>query len=163
MLRRMERTAPTRSPETGRDVPFHQPALPDMDAFLGDVRRIVESGWLSSGEYVGRLEATIRALTGARDAIAVSNASDGLIAAVSVVSRPGGEVIVPAFTYLATWQSIRWAGQTPVVVDVTDDGLIDPDAVEAALTPRTSAILAVHVGGAPAPMDELRSIADRAD
>lgn len=141
---------------------FHQPALPDLDAFLGDVRRIVESGWLSGAEYVGRLEAVIRAWTGAHDAVAVSNASDGLIAALSVAAGRGGEVILPGFTYLATWQSICWAGFDAVVVDVTNDGLIDPNAVEAAITPLTSAILAVHLGGAPAAMDDLRSIADKA-
>ena len=66
--------------------------------------------------------------------------------------RAGSEVILPGYTYLATWQAVRWAGMIPVVVDVDDRGLIDPDAVEAAIGPRTGAILAVHLTGVLAPM-----------
>ncbi len=98
---------------------------------------------------------------GDRDVVAVSNCSDGLIAALSLVAEPGGEVIIPGYTYLATWQAVGWAGMIPVVADVDDRGLLDPAAVEAALSSRTGAILAVHLAGSLAPMAQLRAIADR--
>ena len=107
------------------------------------------------------LEREIAPWIGGREIIAVSNCSDGLIATLVALDAAGGEVILPGYTYLATWQSVVWARMIPVVADVTDDGLLDPAAVLAAATPRTSAILAVHLAGAPAPMDELTSLADR--
>jgi dTDP-4-amino-4,6-dideoxygalactose transaminase len=143
-------------------VRFHAPALPDVDAFLADAREIVESGWLSEGRFVRLLEDRFRTLTGAAATIAVSNCSDGLIAALSRLVEPGSEVVIPGFTYLATWQSVGWAGMVPVVADVDERGLLDPAAVEAAITPRTGAIVPVHMAGNPAPMAELRAIADRA-
>ena len=133
-------------------IPFHLPALPDVDAFLEDARAIVESGRLSEGPYVRRLESELRPWLGDHEVVAVSNCSDGLIAALSLLARAGAEVIIPGYTYLATWQAVRWAGMVPVVVDVDDRGLIDPDAVEAAIGPRTVAILAVHLTGVLAPM-----------
>jgi len=145
-----------------RPIAFHTPALPDIDGFLSDARAIIESGRLSSGPYVATLEERLRPWLGDRSVVAVSNASDGLIAALSVLARPGCEVIVPGYTYLATWQAITWAGMVPVVADVDDDGLLDPSAVEAAMTPRTGAILAVHLTGNLAPVAELRALADRA-
>ena len=122
---------------------------------------IVESGRLSSGPFVERLEARLGPWLGDRPVVAVSNASDGLIAALAVVAPPGSEVIIPGYTYLATWQAVVWAGMVPVVADVDAGGLLDPDAVEAAIGPRTGAILAVHLTGAIAPMHLYRAIADR--
>ncbi len=145
--------------ETPRSIPFHRPAVPDVEAFLGDARDIVESGWLSEGPYVRRLERALAPWLAGRDVVAVSNASDGLIAALSVLAEPGCEVILPGYTYLATWQAIRWAGMVPVVADVDDRGLLDPAAAEAAITPRTGVIVAVHLAGTLAPMAPLRSIA----
>jgi dTDP-4-amino-4,6-dideoxygalactose transaminase len=143
-------------------IPFHVPALPDVEGFLADARAIVESGVLSQGPFVRRLEFAMRDLTGSAEVVAVSNCSDGLIAALSVLAPAGGEVILPGFTYLATWQAAVLAGMVPVVADVDERGLLDPEAVSTALTARTGAILAVHLTGAPAPMAELREIADRA-
>lgn len=91
---------------------------------------------------------------------AVSNCSDGLIAALWAVRDPGAEVIVPGFTYLATWQAVIWAGMTPVVADVDDRGLLDPAAAEAAIGPHTRAILGVHLAGHPADLIGLRAVAD---
>ena len=129
-----------------------------MDGILKDARDIVESGWQSCGRHVRGLEAAIAALAGATHGIAVSNCSDGLIAVLRSVARPGAEVIIPSFTYLATCSSVVWAGMMPVVVDVERRGIIDPAAVRDALTPRTGAVLAVHLTGAPAPMGALRDL-----
>jgi dTDP-4-amino-4,6-dideoxygalactose transaminase len=144
-----------------RAVRFHTPATPDVDAFLEDARAIVESGRLSSGPYVERLEQRLAPWAGTASVVAVSNCSDGLIAALSLLAEPGCEVIIPGFTYLATWQAVVWAGMVPVVADVDDNGLLDADAVDAAFSQRTGAIIAVHVTGALAPMYHLRALADR--
>jgi dTDP-4-amino-4,6-dideoxygalactose transaminase len=154
------RTAAIGGNDAAAVIRFHRPATPDIDAFLGDVREIVSSGWLSEGPFVRRLEVACGPWLGDRDVVAISNCSDGLIAALSLVAPPGSEVILPGFTYLATWQSAVWAGLIPVVADVDDRGLLDPAAVEAAMTSRTGAILAVHLTGVLAPMERLRRIAD---
>jgi dTDP-4-amino-4,6-dideoxygalactose transaminase len=146
---------------TGRSVAFHLPHLPDIDAFVADARVIIESGRLSEGPFVRRLEDALRPWLADRDVVAVSNCSDGLIAALSLLTERGKEVIIPGFTYLATWQAVIWAGMIPVVADVDDRGLLDPAAVEAAITSRTGAIVAVHLAGTLAPMATLRSIADK--
>jgi dTDP-4-amino-4,6-dideoxygalactose transaminase len=140
---------------------FHVPVRPDVDGLLEDVRQVVDSGWQSNASFVHRLEREIAPWIGGGEIIAVSNCSDGLIATLVGLGDPGGEVIVAGYTYLATWQSIIWARMVPVVADVTADGLLDPAAVLAAASPRTSAILAVHLAGAPAPMDALSALAVR--
>jgi dTDP-4-amino-4,6-dideoxygalactose transaminase len=155
-----------------RTIPFHVPDLPDVDAYLADVRGIVTSGRHGYGPYRERLETEIAPLVGGGQVVAVSNCSNGLIAALSVVTEGGpttpaasperGEVVIPSYTYLATWQAVGWAGLEPVVADVDDRGLLDPDAVAAAVTPRTRAILGVHVFGLPADLPGLRAVADRA-
>lgn len=159
----MTERAATAADPTPIDQPiaFHVPAPIDVDGFLEDARAIIESGWLSQGTYVRALEHALRGWVGGRDVVAISNASDGLIAALSLVGGRGGEVIIPGFTYLATWQAVGWAGMVPVVADVDDRGLLDVAAVEAALTPQTVAILPVHLTGVLAPMRALRALADR--
>lgn len=152
---------PSRTVRGVRPVAFHRPAVPDVDAFLADAREIVTSGRQSSGPFVERLEERLAPWVGTPSVVAVSNASDGLIAALSVLARPGYEVVIPGFTYLATWQAVVWAGMVPVVADVDEDGLLDPTAVAAAMSPRTGAILAVHLSGTLASMADLRVIADR--
>ena len=142
-------------------IPFHVPDVPDVEAYLEDVREILHSGRLGNGPYRDRLEEVFASQLGG-SAISVANCSSGLIAALAALGEPGGEVIVPGFTYLATWQAVGWAGMEAVVADVDDRGLLDPAAASAAITPRTRAILAVHLLGNPADLVELRTIADRA-
>jgi len=142
-------------------IPFHVPDVPEVEPYLDDVRGILLSGRLVHGPYRDHLEDAFEAMLGGR-AVAVANCSLGLIAALASLHEPGGEVIIPGFTYLATWQAVGWAGMVPVVADVDDRGLLDPAAVSAAITPRTRAILAVHLLGNPADLVGLRAIADRA-
>ncbi len=145
------------SPDPTPAIPFHRPSLPDVDGFLGDARSIVESGWLSDRRHVRSLETAVAHLAGAAYGVAVSNCSDGIIGVLRSLDRPGAEVVIPSFTYLATWSSVVWAGMIPVIADVDERGMLDPVAVVDALTPRTAAVLAVHITGAPAPMDDLRA------
>ena len=140
-------------------VRLNVPALPDVDAFLDDARRIVESGWLAGGEYVARLEQELKPWTGGRGIVAVTTATNGLIAALTTLGEPGGEAIVPGYTFLATWQTVVWARMTPVVADVNERGLLDPAAVLAAATPRTRVIVPVHLSGQPVDADALTEVA----
>src|SRR4051812_22890309 len=82
-------------------LPFHYPDPLDPDELAADVRQILESGRLSLGPYVERFEAALEPWVGPGTVLAVSNCSDGLIAALAALDDPGGEVIVPGFTYLA--------------------------------------------------------------
>jgi dTDP-3-amino-3,4,6-trideoxy-alpha-D-glucose transaminase len=142
-------------------IPFHVPDRLDVDGFVEDARVILESGRLSLGPYTERLEGGLAPWVGEGTVTAVSNCSDGLIAALWAIRDPGAEVIVPGFTYLATWQAVVWAGMTPVVADVGERGLLDPAAAEAAVGPRTRAILGVHLAGHPADVAGLRTVAAR--
>lgn len=141
---------------------FNVPALPDVEGFLEDAREIVESGWLAGGPYVHRLEQELEPWTASGQIVAVTNATNGLIAAMSVLGEPGAEAIVPGYTFLATWQTVLWARMTPVVADVDERGMLDPAAVGAAVTPRTRVIVPVHLTGQPANVTALRDVADRA-
>ena len=116
-------------PAVQERIRFHIPALPDTEAFLGDVREIVSSGWLSEGQYVRELEHRVSAWTDGSRVVATSNCADGLIAALSLMEVRGREVIIPGYGFLATWQAVEWAGGTAVVADVDERGLLDPDAV----------------------------------
>lgn len=142
-------------------IAFHIPDQPDIDGFIEDVRTILGSGRLSLGPFTAALEAGLAPWVGPGEVVAVSNCSDGLIAALASLGDPGGEVIVPGFTYLATWQAVRWAGMTAVVADVDERGLLDPAAAEAAVGPRTRALLGVHLAGQPADLAGLRGVAAR--
>ncbi len=140
-------------------VRYNIPTPPDIDAFLADAREILESGWLSGAKHVAALENELQSWTQSDHVVAVTSATSGLIAALNTLGEPGGEAIIPGYTFLATWQTVLWAGMTPVVADVDDRGLLDPAAVLAAATPRTKVIVPVHLSGNPAPADELTAVA----
>jgi perosamine synthetase len=116
------------------------------------------SGWISSlGEFIDRFESGFARLCGVRSAVAVSNGTAALhLALLAAGVRPDDEVIVPAFTFVATAAAVRHAGATPVFVESEPGiGTIDPKAVAMAITPRTKAIIPVHLFGHPADMDPI--------
>lgn len=120
-------------------------------------RRILTNG----GPYVKEFERRIAETAGVKHAIAVNNATIGLEIAVRAAGLHG-EVIIPSFTFIATAHALHWQGITPVFCDVDPDThLIDPDAVERLITPRTTGILGVHVWGTPCDADRLEAIARR--
>jgi dTDP-4-amino-4,6-dideoxygalactose transaminase len=107
-------------------------------------------------------EAALATYTGARHAIGVANATDGLeLAWMAVGLRPGDEVIFSSHTMLATAAAIRTAGGVPVPVELGSDNLIDPDAVEAAINPRTVGIMPTQLNGRTCNMDRLMGIASK--
>jgi perosamine synthetase len=141
-------------------VPVNEPLLD------GNERRYlvecVESGWISSeGPFVRRLETGMAGYTGRRHAIAVCNGSAALELAVAALGLgPGDEVILPTFTIISCAAAVVRAGATPVLVDsVPRTANMDVAQVAAAITPRTRAIMAVHVYGLPVEMDPLLDLA----
>src|SRR5262245_53607345 len=132
-------------------LPVAAPSLGERE--LRYVSECVLSGWVSSaGGFVTRFEELFAEFCGTRHAIAVSNGTAALhLALLALDVGPGDEVIVPAFTFVATANAVTFTGATPVFVDSTPDTwTIDPFLVEDAVTPRTKAILPVHVYGQPA-------------
>jgi len=140
-------------------------ASPNLDGReLEYVIEAVRSGWISSrGRYIREFEHGFAEYVGAPHAIAVSNGTVALhLALVAHGIGPGDEVIVPDLTFAATINVVLHAGATPVIVDVDRHTWnIDPERVAAAITPRTKAIMPVHLYGQPADMDALEALADK--
>ena len=130
---------------------------------MEQLREALESGWLTRGPKTAEFEDIFREYVGARAAVGVNSATAGLhLALVALGIGAGDEVITTPITYCATPNEIEHAGATPVFVDVDPQTwLIDPDAVERAITPRTKAIMPVHLYGQPCDMDALCDIAQR--
>jgi dTDP-4-amino-4,6-dideoxygalactose transaminase len=128
---------------------------------LQAVAETLRSGWLTMGPRTQAFEAAVREWTGAPHAVAVSSGTAALhLACAAVGLGPGDEVIVPAFTFLATAHAPRYVGATPVLADVVAPGRpnLDPADVERRLTPRTRAVIAVHMCGYAAETDALRGL-----
>ena len=127
------------------------------------IARVVSSGWFIGGSEVDQLEADYASYCGAAQAIGVANGLDALHLALRAMDvGPGDEVIVPSNTYIATWLAVSQCAATPVPVEPDARTCnIDPALIEAAITPRTKVILAVHLYGQPADMDPILAIARR--
>jgi len=125
------------------------------------VLEAVRSSWISSlGPYVTRFEQSFADLCGTRTAIAVCNGTVALhLALLALEVGSGDEVIVPSLTYIATANAVRYVGAEPVFVDVDPQTwCIDAKKIEAAITPRTRGIIAVHLYGHPADMDDINRV-----
>jgi dTDP-4-amino-4,6-dideoxygalactose transaminase len=134
---------------------------PEEDAAVLDV---LHSKWLTMGAVTQQFEAEFAALTGAKHAIAVTNATVALhLACRALEIGPGDEVIVPALTFVATANAVLYTGADVRFADVngTDDLTISPSSLEAAITPRTKAIVIMHYGGYPCHMVEIRALAEQ--
>lgn len=119
--------------------------------------------WRTPGTQTLKFEKEFATYHGAKHSIAVTNGTAALEVSLAALGiGPGDEVIVPDFTFVATASAVLFTGALPVLVDVTADTYcLDPDLVEAAITQRTKAIIAVHMGGHPANLDRLQEIARR--
>ncbi|HEY5975462.1 MAG TPA: DegT/DnrJ/EryC1/StrS family aminotransferase [Geobacteraceae bacterium] len=126
-------------------------------------RRVMESGWYLLGAELQAFEAEFAAYCGAQHCIGVANGLEALHLVLQAWGiGPGDEVIVPSNTYIATWLAISHCGARPVPVEpVATTANLDPARLEAAITPRTRAILPVHLYGQPADMDPINEIARR--
>src|SRR3984957_16459939 len=152
---------------------FRRPAMSDSfipisKPFIGArekqlVLEALDSGWVSSiGKYIDEFEANFARYCGTEYALAVSNGTTGLHLALAALGlKPGDEVIIPDLTFVATANAVAYTGATPVLADIDPDTLcIDPASVRSLLSPRTKAIMPVHLYGHPADMDALNEIAD---
>jgi dTDP-4-amino-4,6-dideoxygalactose transaminase len=139
---------------------LHAPLVPQIDAAY---RRVTESGYFILGPELEAFENEFATYCGARHCIGTGNGLDALtLALIGAGIAPGHEVIVPAQTFIATWMAVSHAGATPVPVDITPTNHnINPEQIEAAITPRTRAIIPVHLFGYPADMDTINAIARR--
>jgi dTDP-4-amino-4,6-dideoxygalactose transaminase len=138
-----------------------RPVLPDMTEISDGVEQILSTGMVTKGQFLRKFEEAIEKHLGVKHAVAVSSCTSGLMLTEKCLGLTG-DVVVPSFTFMATISSLVWSGLRPVYADV-DRGTtnLDPKAAEAAITPNTSAILAVHNFGNPAEIDELQAVADR--
>jgi len=135
---------------------------PDVGAAeLDAVRRVLATGWLTQGPEVHAFEAEFARYVGAPFACAVANGSAALMLALQAVgSRPGSEVVTVSHSFIATADAIRMTGAMPVFVDVDPATKnLDASLLEAALSPRTAAILCVHQMGMPADLGAILEIA----
>jgi len=140
------------------------------DEELAELTDVIRSGRLSrygpdDGTFpakVRHFEEAVAERAGVRHALAVNAGTSALYLALAGLGvGPGDEVIVPGFTYVASISSIVYARARPVLAEIDDTLDLDPADVEARITPRTKAIVAVHMLGTPARIDELRAVADR--
>jgi dTDP-4-amino-4,6-dideoxygalactose transaminase len=140
-----------------------RPVLPSLQQLGGRLHEVLRSGVLTNdGAQVQAFEALLSAKVGIPELAVCGSGTTAIQLACGALGL-SGEVIVPAAAFPAVSQAVRRAGCTPVAVDVDPTFLtLDPDATQAALTPRTRGILAVHTFGCPADVDALQSIAHRA-
>jgi UDP-4-amino-4,6-dideoxy-N-acetyl-beta-L-altrosamine transaminase len=141
-------------------IPYGRHDIDEAD--VAAVVEVLRGDWLTTGPAVERFEEALAEWTGGVPAVSVSSGTAALHTAYAAAGLgPGDEVITPPITFVATQAALMHLGATPVFADVqVDTALIDPSAVEAAVTPRTKAIVAVDYAGHPADMDRLRAIAD---
>ena len=141
-------------------IPYGRHSINDDD--IAAVVAALKSDWLTTGPLVEEFESALGKVVGA-PCISVSSGTAALHCAYAAIGlEPGDEVITPPITFIATQATAALFGATIVFADVQPDTAnIDPQAVEAAITPRTKAIVAVDYAGHPADLDELRSIADK--
>ncbi len=126
-------------------------------------RRVILSGWVTQGPEVAAFEREFAAYVGAAHACAVSNCTTALhLALLALGVGPGDEVITVSHSFIATANAIRYCGADPVFIDIEPHGFnIDPDLIEAAMTPRTKAILCVHQLGMPCDLQRIVTLARR--
>lgn len=140
-------------------LPFSKPDLEESD--IQAVADVLRSGWITTGPKVAQFESDFKQYLGTSDAVSMTSETgvmEVMLRALGI--GPGDEVITPSMTWVSMINLTVLAGATPVFVDVNKDTLmVDPDVVEAHITPRTRLIVPVHFAGASADMDPLRAIA----
>jgi UDP-4-amino-4-deoxy-L-arabinose-oxoglutarate aminotransferase len=142
-------------------LPFSRPSIGDEE--IAAVEQVLRSGWITTGPKNQALEEHFANYVGCRHAVALSSATGGMhITLLALGIGPGDEVITPSQTWVSTANMISLLGATPVFVDVDRDTLMsDVDSIDAAITPRTKAIIPVHYAGAAFDLDPLYALAEK--
>lgn len=144
------------------ETPFLPFALPDIsEEEIAAVADTLRSGWITTGQRTKDFEARFAAAVGAPHAVMLNSCTAALHLALEAVGlRAGDEVVVPTLTFAASAEVVRYFDARPVLVDVRpSDHNLSPAAFEAAITPRTRAVIPVHFAGVPCDMDEIAAIA----
>ncbi len=142
-------------------VPLTDIEVPEQD--VQAVMDCLESGWLTMGPRIAAFEEALSGYVGTPHAVTVSSGTAALhLSCLAAGLGPGDEVIVPAFTFVASAAAVRYVGATPVLCDVSSPRRfnLDPADVARRITPRTKAVVAVHFCGYAAPVHELRALCD---
>ena len=142
-------------------IPLSKPIVGEEEKTA--VLRVLDSGMLAQGPEVEAFEQEFSETVSGHHCVAVNSGTSALhLGLLATGIKPGDEVIVPSFTFAATANAVSLCGATPIFVDINlDTFTIDAEAVSAAITPRTSGIMPVHLYGHPAKMDLLSEIADK--
>lgn len=137
------------------------PLLPDLDEFHELLKQIWDSKWITNnGQFHKQLEAALKEYLGVPQVSLFTNGTLPLLTALQTL-RITGEVITTPYSFVATTHSIWWAGCKPVFVDIDPrTGNLDPEKIEAAITPKTTAIMPVHCYGKPCDVRRIKEIAD---
>lgn len=143
-------------------IPVTKPFLPKQEEFKAYIDSIWERQWLTNnGPLLNDLELKLKEYLNIEHLLYVCNGTFALQLAIKALQLKG-EIITTPFSYVATTSSIVWEGCKPVYVDIDSETFnIDPKKIEAAITPKTSAILATHVYGNPCDIDAIQEIADK--
>jgi dTDP-4-amino-4,6-dideoxygalactose transaminase len=148
-----------------RRIPYVNPGAQfaeERDELMPRIEAVLMGGMHIGGAEVEALESEIAAYVGTTHAVSVNSGLDAIAFGIKAAGiGPGDEVITPPNSFVASTAAVVHAGATPVFADVRTDGLLDPDAVAAAVTPRTAAIMPVHLWGGVCDMDPLWAIAER--
>lgn len=148
-----------------RRIPYVNPGAQfaeERDELMPRIEAVLMGGMHIGGAEVDALESEIAAYVGTTYAVTVNSGLDAIAFGIKALAiGPGDEVITPPNSFVASTAAVVHAGATPVFADVRADGLLDPDAVAAAVTPRTAAIMPVHLWGGVCDMDPLWAIAER--
>jgi dTDP-4-amino-4,6-dideoxygalactose transaminase len=132
------------------------------DEILARISGVIDSGQFILGDELSAFEKSFAAIAGTTYAVGVANGTDSLFLIMRALGiGPGDEVITPPNSYLASASSVAIVGATPVFADVRGDYNLDPAKAEAAITPKTKAIIAVHLTGRPADMDAIMALAKK--
>jgi len=147
--------------DLSKKIPFAVPNIGEEEE--SEVAETVRSTWLTMGPRVKGFEDQVASYVGAKHAIAVSSGTAELDVALKVLGiRPGDEVILPAFTYIATANAVLYQHAVPVFADIDRHTFnIDPEDVAGRITPRTRCIISIDYGGQSADYDALKKIADK--
>lgn len=141
-------------------IPITKPTLPPYEEVESMIREIYLSALITNGKNVRAFEQKVAAFLGVQHVVAAPSCTMGLIALLSTLPA-GSEIVMPAFTFSATYQALLWNGFTARLVDCNESCNINVTQLEQAITPKTAAILAVHMYGTATDLEELETIARR--
>jgi len=140
---------------------FTRPAVPPYAELAGEFEDILNTGALTKGPRLAKLERALREHLGCPELVCVHSCTSGLMLGIQGMKLTG-EVIVPSFSFMATFHALHWNGLTPVFVECQEYALtIDLDAIEAAITPKTSAIMSAYVFGNPPLLKQLDELCQK--